>query len=52
MKIDLHVHTNISDSSMGTKETVQLAKALGLTHIALTNHDTVKGLASRRSFVF
>lgn len=44
MKIDLHVHTNISDSSMGTKETLRLAKSLGLTHVALTNHDTVKGL--------
>lgn len=46
MRIDLHVHTNISDSSLGTEETLLMAKELGLTHIALTNHDTVKGLES------
>ncbi|MGL4373071.1 MAG: PHP domain-containing protein [Turicibacter sp.] len=44
MKVDLHVHTNISDSSLSTEETIKLAKERGLTHIAMTNHDTVNGL--------
>lgn len=50
MRIDLHVHTNISDSSLGTEETLLLAKELGLTHIAITNHDTVRGLVEAINF--
>lgn len=42
---DLHIHTNISDGSLTTEEAVKLAKKNGVTHIAITNHDTVKGLA-------
>ncbi len=45
MRLDAHVHTNISDSSLSTKETLELAKRRGLTHLALTNHDTVHGLS-------
>lgn len=44
VRADLHVHTNISDSSLSLEETLLLAKARGLTHIAITNHDTVCGL--------
>ena len=44
MRIDLHVHTTISDSSLNTKEMLYLAKEHGLTHVAITNHDTVSGL--------
>lgn len=44
MRIDLHVHTTISDSSLSTKEMLLLAKERGLTHVAITNHDTVVGL--------
>lgn len=42
---DLHVHTNISDGSLTTQEAIKLAKKNKVTHIAITNHDTVKGLA-------
>ncbi len=43
-KADLHIHTDISDGSFTTEEVIKTAKENGLTHIAITNHDTVKGL--------
>lgn len=42
--IDLHVHTKISDSSLSTSEVIKLAMAKGITHLAITDHDTTKGL--------
>ncbi len=51
MRIDLHVHTTISDSSLSTKEMLLLAKERGLTHVAITNHDTVVGLIEALEFV-
>lgn len=44
MKGDLHVHTNVSDSSYGIRETLNMAKKNKVTHIGIVNHDTVKGL--------
>ena len=44
IKADLHVHTEMSDSSFTIEQVLELAKEKGLTHIAITNHDTVKGL--------
>lgn len=44
MRGDLHVHTSISDGSLNTEETLKLAKKNGVTHLGITNHDTVKGL--------
>lgn len=44
MKGDLHVHTDISDSSLGFRETIRMAKENGITHLGITNHDTVRGL--------
>ena len=44
IKADLHVHTEMSDSSFTIEQVLKLAKEKGLTHIAITNHDTVKGL--------
>jgi predicted metal-dependent phosphoesterase TrpH len=41
MRADLHVHTDIS---LGLRETIQVAKENGVTHMAITNHDTVRGL--------
>jgi 3',5'-nucleoside bisphosphate phosphatase len=43
--IDLHVHSTASDGSYPPAEVVRLAKAGGLSAIALTDHDTVDGLA-------
>ncbi|MCO1601627.1 PHP domain-containing protein [Desulfosporosinus nitroreducens] len=42
--IDLHVHTKISDNSLSTDEVIRLAKKKGITHLAITDHDTTKGL--------
>jgi hypothetical protein len=42
--IDLHTHSTASDGSLRPRELVFLAKSIGLTAIALTDHDTVEGL--------
>lgn len=43
--IDLHVHSNCSDGTCTPKELVDMALAKGLTAMALTDHDTVEGVA-------
>jgi predicted metal-dependent phosphoesterase TrpH len=43
--IDLHVHSSASDGSYAPAQVVRQAKEGGLTAIALTDHDTVDGLA-------
>lgn len=42
--IDLHVHTKISDNSLSASEVIRLAKGKDITHLAITDHDTTKGL--------
>ena len=42
--IDLHTHTAFSDGSQTPTELVEEAAAIGLTAIAVTDHDTVNGL--------
>lgn len=44
--IDLHVHSNCSDGTLSPEEVVRYAKSKGLSAIALTDHDTVSGVAS------
>lgn len=44
MKADLHVHTDCSDGSLSIGEVLELARKNGLTHLAITDHDTVEGL--------
>ena len=44
-EIDLHVHTNISDGSETPEATVKYAAELGLRAIAITDHDSVNGVA-------
>jgi len=41
--IDLHVHSTFSDGSMSPTELVQYAHRLGLSAIAITDHDTIEG---------
>ena len=43
-KIDLHVHTDISDGSESPEDTVKYAAKLGLAAIAITDHDTANGV--------
>lgn len=40
-KFDLHVHTTASDGSMNSKQIVAEAKRIGLTTMAITDHDTI-----------
>lgn len=44
MKVELHCHTNISDCPLSIDEVMNLCKGEGVTHLAITNHDTTKGL--------
>lgn len=44
--IDLHTHTIASDGSMQPDELVRYAEGRGLDAIAVTDHDTVDGLAA------
>lgn len=46
--VDLHMHSTASDGSRSPAEVVAAAKAAGLAAIALTDHDTVAGLAEAR----
>jgi predicted metal-dependent phosphoesterase TrpH len=43
-KIDLHIHTTASDGKFSPQEIVEKAARLGLTTIAITDHDTVDGI--------
>ena len=43
--IDLHTHTSFSDGSQTPTELLTEAAGLGLSAIAVTDHDTVEGLA-------
>lgn len=44
-KVDLHIHSTVSDGRFSPEEIVQKASALGLTVIALADHDSVDGVA-------
>jgi 3',5'-nucleoside bisphosphate phosphatase len=44
-RIDLHVHTTASDGSFTPEEVVVRAARLGLAAIAITDHDSVGGVA-------
>src|SRR5436190_23411759 len=47
--IDLHAHTTASDGSLTPTQLVALAKSEGLAALAVTDHDTVAGLAEARA---
>lgn len=42
--IDLHCHSTASDGALSPEELVSRAADRGVTHLALTDHDTVAGL--------
>lgn len=44
-KYDLHCHSTASDGTLSPTEVVQRAKQQGVTSLALTDHDTINGLA-------
>ena len=41
-KYDLHSHTKYSDGSLSAKALIELAIDRGVTHLAITDHDTVQ----------
>lgn len=43
-QVDLHVHTTASDGQLSPAEVVHKALELGLTAIAITDHDTTEGI--------
>jgi predicted metal-dependent phosphoesterase TrpH len=43
--IDLHTHSNASDGDLRPAELIKTAAAKGIRAIALTDHDTISGLA-------
>ncbi len=49
MHIDLHLHTNASDGALAPAAVVAAARAGGLDVIAISDHDTVTGLAAAQA---
>jgi len=45
MKIDLHSHTNASDGGFSPQELIDRAVTFGIQVLAITDHDTLAGLA-------
>ncbi|SFR69111.1 PHP domain-containing protein [Anaeromicropila populeti] len=48
--IDLHVHSNISDGTFPPEDLVKLAVENNLAAFALTDHDTISGIAPAAAF--
>ncbi|MCB2264151.1 MAG: PHP domain-containing protein [Candidatus Thiosymbion ectosymbiont of Robbea hypermnestra] len=48
-KYDLHAHSTASDGTLTPSELVALAAARGVEVLALTDHDTLEGLAEART---
>ncbi len=48
-KYDLHCHSTASDGALSPTELVNRASEQGVTHLALTDHDTTQGLAEARA---
>lgn len=46
--IDLHTHSSASDGELSPSELIGLGKKTGLKALALTDHDTVEGIAEAR----
>lgn len=44
LSIDLHMHSTASDGALSPEALVEACAARGLTHMALTDHDTVAGV--------
>src|SRR5260370_525571 len=46
--IDLHSHTTASDGQYSPTELVSRAHRAGVTHLAVTDHDTLAGVSEAR----
>ncbi|GAB6875689.1 PHP domain-containing protein [Thermaerobacter litoralis] len=45
---DLHTHTTASDGTVDPVERIQMARAVGLEYVGITDHDTLDGLPAAR----
>ena len=50
MKGDLHVHTTLSDGSLGVEDVIAQAKRIGLDFISITDHDTMSSISRGVNF--
>lgn len=48
-RIELHAHTHFSDGALSPAELVALAAERGVTALAITDHDSVEGVAPARA---
>lgn len=48
-RADLHLHTTFSDGTYTPAQVVELARRSGLSAIAITDHDTLDGIASAQT---
>ncbi len=46
--VDLHAHSTESDGTLSPEELILLSRDVGLSAVALTDHDTVRGLREAR----
>lgn len=46
--IDLHCHSTASDGALAPEDLVRRARDKGVTHLALTDHDTISGLEAAK----
>jgi hypothetical protein len=49
--VDFHTHSNVSDGDFSPAQLIKEAIKQGLSALALTDHDTIKGLESAKSCV-
>ena len=49
MMVDLHTHSTASDGSEAPSKLVEMAISIGLSHLALTDHDTLEGIEEARA---
>ena len=51
--VDLHMHSTASDGALSPTDLVTLCAGRGLTHMALTDHETMEGVeeASRAAYL-
>jgi len=50
-RYDLHCHSYYSDGALSPAELVQRACEQGVTHLALTDHDSVGGVSEAQAFI-
>jgi predicted metal-dependent phosphoesterase TrpH len=51
-RADLHIHTTFSDGTYTPAQVVELARRSGLAALAITDHDTLDGIAPTRDAAF